>query len=190
MFMSEYERHIYNNLRQEMPKRDAEAYIYELREKESGSQYQVLHAPKYGPGARAQIKRERAMEAADRNAEGIPEDPEHPVLRKYVPADCGTETSFLSKAQMQALRTEISERYDIPYNILEQTYLEKDEKRIPEFMDRLSQPDQNAYNMLCRKKTRLDGLYVLLQEDMYGYLNNPFQFVPLAKEIQRKALGE
>ena len=143
---------------------------------------------KYAPGVKQEMKRERIRAAVDSEAEDKAVDPEHPVLRKYVPAEWGTEVGGLTKAAYQTMKADIATTYNIPIWILEISKLELEETKIPEFKERISKPNKAAYELLSHKKTKLDGLAKLLGEEIYELFWDPYRLVSYAKECQEKVL--
>lgn len=190
MRMNGYEQRLVNQWRMSMSRRDAEAHLYEVREEINGDPYEQLRPErvKYAPGVKQEIKRERIRTEVDEEAKGKPIDPEHPVLRKYVPEEWGTGTEGLTKAEHQTMKADIAETYDIPIWILDISNLERNETRIPEFKEAISKPNKKAYELLSYKKTRLDGLFELLGKDLYDMFADHYRLVRYAKEAQEASM--
>jgi hypothetical protein len=188
MIMNRYEQQLFNELRRTMSRREAEEYLYEAREEQNGDPYEQLRPERYAPGVKQEMKREKIKAAVDRRAKGKAVDPEHPVLRKYIPAEWGTDVSGLTKAAHQAMKADIATTYDIPVWILYISILETQETKIPEFKERISKPNRRAYELLSRKKTRLSGLFELLGKEIYELFLEPYKLVSYAKECQENVL--
>lgn len=188
MRMNGYEQQLVNEWRRTMSRREAEEYLYEVREEQNGDPYAQLRPVKYAPGVKQEMKRQRIKDAVDKEAKGKAVDPEHPVLRKYIPAEWGTEVGGLTKAAYRTMKADIAATYDIPIWILEISNLETQETKIPEFKERISKPNRSAYELLSRKKTRLDGLSKLLGREIYELFWDPYRLVSYAKECQENVL--
>ena len=179
MRMNGYEQQMVNKWMRTMSRRDAEDCLRELRMEQNGDEYQQLRPVKYAPGVKQEMKREKAKAAA---AKTVVTDPEHPILRKYLPF--GTDVGALSKAEHQAMKSEMACTYDIPVMILDISSLEIEETKIKIFKERISRKNREAYELLTRKKTRLTGLYKLLGDDIYEMFWSPYQLVAYAIECQ------
>ena len=188
MRMNGYEQQLVNKWRRTMSRREAEEHLYEVREEQNGDPYEQLRPDRYAPGVKQEMKRERIKAAVDSEVKGKAVDPEHPVLRKYIPAEWGTEVGGLTKAAYQTMKADIASTYDIPIWILDISNLETQETKIPEFKERISKPNRSAYELLSRKKTRLDGLSKLLGREIYELFWEPYRLVSYAKECQENAL--
>ena len=190
MRMNGYEQQLVNKWRRTMSRREAEEHLYEVREEQNGDPYEQLRPERYAPGVKQEMKRESIKAAVDNEAIGKAVDPEHPVLRKYIPAEWGTEVGGLTKAAHQTMKADIATTYDIPIWILDISNLETQETKIPEFKERISKPNRSAYELLSRKKTRLDGLSKLLGREIYELFWDPYRLVSYAKECQENALQD
>lgn len=188
MIMNGYERQLFDKLIRTMSRREAEEYLYEAREEQNGDPYEQLRPKRYAPGVKQEMKREAIKAAVDREAEGKAVDLEHPVLRKYIPAEWGTDVAGLTKAAHQTMKADIARTYDIPLWILDISILETRETKIPEFKKRISKPNRRAYELLSRKKTRLSGLVELLGKEIYELFLEPYRLVSYAKECQENVL--
>lgn len=147
-----------------MSRREAEERLYELREEVNGDPYEQLHGPKYGPGVRQEEKRARARKAASKSKPVA--DPEHPILRKYIPAEWGTDTGGLTKTALQAMQSEIAEHYGVPTWIVASSRLQENETKIPEFLRRMSTPNAKAMELLKVRKTAGQGICLLLGDEL------------------------
>ena len=190
MRMNGYEQQLVNKWRRTMSRREAEEHLYEVREEQNGDPYEQLRPEKvkYAPGVKQEIKREKIKDAVDKEARSKAIDPEHPVLRKYIPAEWGTEVGGLTKAAYQTMKADIASAYDIPIWILDISSLETHETHIEEFKKRISKPNRSAYELLSRKKTRLEGLNRLLGREIYELFWDPHRLVGYAKECQEQVL--
>ena len=188
MVMNGYEQQLVNKWRRTMSRREAEEYLYEVREEQNGDPYEQLRPKRYAPGVKQEMKRKKIKAAVDNEAKGKAVDPEHPVLRKYIPAEWGTEVGGLTKATHQTMKADIATTYDIPIWILDISNLETHETKIPEFKERISRPNRSAYNLLSHKKTRLDGLSKLLGKEIYELFWDPYRLVDYARECQKNVL--
>lgn len=184
MRMNGYEQQLVNKWRRTMSRREAEKHLYEVREEQNGDPYEQLRPERYAPGVKQEMKRERIKAAVDNETV----DAEHPVLRKYIPAEFGTEVGGLTKAAHQTMKADIASTYDIPIWILDISNLETQETKIPEFKERISKPNHSAYELLSHKKTRLDGLNKLLGREIYELFWDPYSLVGYAKECQENVL--
>lgn len=164
MIASNYERNLLNKWQRCMSRREAEERLYELREEVNGDPYEQLHGPKYGPGVRQEEKRARARKAASKSKPVA--DPEHPILRKYIPEEWGTDTGGLTKAALQAMQSEIAEHYGVPTWIVASSRLQENETKIPEFLRRMSTPNAKAMELLKVRKTAGQGICLLLGDEL------------------------
>ncbi len=190
MIMNKYEQQLVNQWRRTMSRREAEEHLHKVREEQNGDPYEQLRPERYAPGVKQEMKRERIQAAVDREAKGKAVDPEHPVLRKYIPAEWGTNLDGLTKAAYQTMKAEIASTYDIPVWILDIGYLATQETKIPEFKERISKPNRRAYELLSHKKTRLKGLTELLGSEIYELFSDHYRLVSYAKECQKNALED
>lgn len=188
MIMNRYEQQLVREWRRTMSRREAEKHLYEVREEQNGDPYEQLRPERYAPGVKQEMRRERIKATVDNEAKGKAVDPEHPVLRKYIPAEWGTDVGGLTKAAYQTMKADIASTYDIPIWILNISKLETQETKIPEFKERISRPNHSAYKLLSQKKTRLDGLSKLLGKEIYELFLDPYRLVSYAKECQEKVL--
>ena len=187
MRMNRYEQQLVNKWRRTMSRREAEEHLREARAEQNGDEFEQLRPERYAPGVKQEMKRERIKAEVDNESKGKAVDPEHPVLRKYIPAEWGTDVGGLTRAAYRTMKADIASTYDIPIMILEISNLEKHETKIPEFKDRISKPNRKAYELLSRKKTRLDGLSELLGREIYELFWDPYRLVSYAKECQENA---
>ena len=146
-----------------MTRREAEEKLYDLREEINGDPYEQLQPPHYGPGSKQVEKRGKARKAANRQQVT---DPEQPILRKYIPAEWGTDTEGLTKAALQAMQSEIAEHYGVPTWIVASSQLQKNETKIPEFLRRMSTPNAKAMELLKVRKTAGQGICLLLGDEL------------------------
>ena len=184
-----FEQRLFDKWLQTMSKEDAEELLKRLRREQNGDDsdvsLQIRYDQRRRPGAKRESRRMHIIEAANRRAINMETDPEHPVLRKYVPAQLGTDTSHMTKIYFQAMKADIAQSYGVPLRILEASSLVEHETKIPELKKRLETPNQDAYKLLLNKETKHQGLRQLIGDELYGLFRDPGVLASYAKEIQR-----
>lgn len=194
MRMNYYEQQLVNEWRKTMSRREAEEHLYEVRRDVNGDPFKQLQPERtrYAYGNKQEAKRERIQEEVDRMAEGKPIDPEHPILRKYIPKEFGTDLRYLNKSEFQTMRAEMASYYGVPEWWFDDSDLTCQETKVPEYKAMLMKPNRKAYELLLHKKTKLDGLAMLLQLeglDFNRMIFRPGMFVHYAIACQEEALG-
>ncbi len=191
MRMNQFEMKLVNKWRQTMSRREAEQQLYDLREEENGDPYKQLRPErvKYAPGVKEAEKRQKAKKEAEKQK---PVDPDHPILSKY------TQIKFdgyscpewaLTKAELQAMRGEMAKHYGVDSVVFYIGSFDTNEKKVPELKKRLFTPNRKAYELLCRKKKKLEGLHMIVGDDLWQFIGLPDQLVWYARECQECVLG-
>ena len=192
MYMNRRERQIAGHkMAQGMTRSEAEEYIEDLRVQQNGDYNTPLRSEHRTQGEKRRNACAQAKKRADEGSKGKKLDPEHPILRKYVPEGIAPKDyAYLPKAQVRALREEISEVYGIPEQILDASRLIENELMIPKLIEKCSVPNRAAYTLLCQKKQKLKGMQQILGQELLDLFWDPTQAVNFIRSLQEKALGE